>query len=141
MTGDGLHELYVGAARRPPQLLPRAGALHANQSTLAVDVSPAERTQLAEPEARPEGDVEEADEKEVRLATQRIQPRQLDERLPRTVARLGARPAPPSAVPRELFDDGVLRQILHHPLDRRVFVALPDDEPMRLSVSRLVLSQ
>jgi hypothetical protein len=79
--GEERHRADAGISLRPPELLTRISALHADQPTLAVDVSPAERTKLAEPEPCPEGNVEEADEEEIGLTAKRIERRELDQRL------------------------------------------------------------
>ncbi len=66
-------------------MLARVGPLDANQSPVAIDVAPAERTELAEPKPGPERDIEEADEEEVWLATEGIERRELEERAPDSI--------------------------------------------------------
>jgi hypothetical protein len=52
--------------------------LDADQPPLAVDVTPAERPELAEPQPRAERDVEQTGEEEIGLVPERIERRELD---------------------------------------------------------------
>jgi hypothetical protein len=61
--------------------LARVRALDADQPPPAVDVMPPKRAELSEPKTRAQRDIEEADEEEIRLAPERIEWRQFDERL------------------------------------------------------------
>src|SRR6266508_5468917 len=72
-------------ALRALEVTTRVRALDAEHPSIAIEVAPGKGSGFAEPQAGPEGDVEEIDVKEIRFILQRIDRRETDERRPDSV--------------------------------------------------------
>lgn len=68
----------------------RVRTLDSDQTPIAIDIAPAESTELAEAKARPESHVEETDVKAIRFVTESIVRRKLEQGAPDPCARPGS---------------------------------------------------